>query len=180
MARTAGTRTGQNVMGPSGVRNNGNGGGGCGPVAPTVPQSYGAACPPGGCTADSLAAALNRSFAGEKYPCRELTYWIPLVASAGGVATFAGNSKVTICPTRVIVYSVAVPTSAMFLSAFEIGNQSQIVGDGVPIGMLVPNSWAIIPFVTDCIKSGLPFSFTIQGLGAAAVLYFGIIGPTIG
>jgi len=157
-----------------------NGGPACGPTAPTTPMSWGAGCPPGHCTSQDLAAALNRSFAGEKYPCRELTYWIGMIADAAGVASFEDNSKVTICPTRIAVFSTTEPDAGMFVSEFEIGNQNQLVGDGIPIGILSPDSYQIIPYVTDCIKAGIPFSVSISGMTADDVLYFGLIGPTIG
>src|SRR5262245_64582675 len=93
-------RTGQainnNMMGRS------TNGGNCAPVAPTRPMSWGAACPTGNCTSENLASSLNRQFAGDRYPCRELPYTLQLTA-AGGVVSFEANSKVTICPTRVIV-----------------------------------------------------------------------------
>lgn len=168
-------RTGQGV----GMVAGGNGG--CAPLA-TQPQSWGAACPPGYCTADELARNLNRSFAGERYPCRELPYTLVAVADAGGVATFKENSRVTMCPTRVILSlddEVAVPNDAL-LTSFEIGNQNQIIGDPLQILQFNPFSYAAIPFVTDCIKAGLPFSATITGLTADNVAYLTLIGPTIG
>lgn len=166
------TRTGQRMA-------NQTGNGPCGPVGSTVPQSWGAACPTGNCTSENLAAMLGRAFAGERYPCRELTYWVPMIADAGGVATFDDNSRVTICPTRVIVTG-AVTNLGVLLSRFEIGNQNQVVGDPMPVAMLAPISYQIIPFVTDCIRAGLPFGVTITGLTADDVIYFGIVGPTIG
>lgn len=167
------TRTGQRMSG------NGNGNGGCGPVAPTQPQSWGAACPTGHCTAEMLATNLGRAFAGERYPCREIPYWTRLVADAGGVAEFDDNSRVTICPTRVIVQSQDT-TLAIQLSRFEVGNQNQVVGDPMPIFFLGPASYVIIPFVTDCIKAGMPFGITIIGATEDDVFDFGIIGPAIG
>lgn len=160
---------------------NGNGRPPCGPAPATQPMSWGAACPTGNCTADTLAANLNRAFAGERYPCREIPYWIEMTGVAGGTATFDGNSKVTICPTRVIVHprdgSQAVGVQ---LSRFEIGNQNQVVGDPIPIQFLDYNSYVIIPFVTDCIKAGMPFGITIIGTTTDDIYDFGIIGPAIG
>lgn len=153
----------------------------CGPALPAQPQSWGAACPTGHCTADQLAANLNRAFAGERYPCREIPYWIPLTADAGGVASFDDNSRVTICPTRVIIAPRdGSALLAVQLSRFEIGNQNQVVGDPIPIPFLSQNSYVIIPFVTDCIKAGMPFGITIIGAAEDDVFDFGIIGPAIG
>jgi hypothetical protein len=164
-----------------GVNRNGttNGfGGPCGPVMPTQPRSWGAACPTGDCTADSLASMLGRE---TRIPCRELTYWIKMTATAGGVASFNNNSTVTICPTRVIFdYEGAAPAPTAQLDTFTVGNQNQIVGDGLPVATLFPFSYAIVPFVTDCIKAGMPFAISISGLAAAKVVYFGIVGPAIG
>lgn len=165
------------------VSENGNGNGrpGCGPIPATVPQSWGAACPAGDCSAADLAANLNRVFAGERYPCRELTYWIKMTATAGGVASFNNNSLITICPTRVVFdYEGAAPAATAQLDTFTVGNQNQIVGDPLPVASLFPFSYAIVPFVTDCIKAGMPFAVSISGLAAAKVVYFGIVGPAIG
>lgn len=160
---------------------NGNGNGApCGPAMPTQPQSWGAACPTGNCTADMLASNLGRAFAGERYPCREIPYWTRVTASAAGIATFDGNSKVTICPTRVIIHPNAAATVDVQLSRFEIGNQNQVVGDPIPVPFLNVQSYVIIPFVTDCLKAGIPFGFTIIGAASGAVFDFGIIGPAIG
>lgn len=160
---------------------NPNGNGPCGPSAPTQPMSWGAGCPDGSCSADQLASNLNRAFAGERYPCRELTYWNRLIVDANGEATFNDNSKVTICPTRVIILAPGVVTPIIFLSEFEIGNQNQIVGDPIPFPILDVASYQAIPFVTDCIKAGMPFEVKLTGTAAEdTVVFFGIIGPAIG
>lgn len=172
-------RTGQAAM--MGVpRQNGNGGSACGPAMPTQPQSWGAACPTGNCTAENLAANLNRAFAGERYGCREIPYWIELTADAAGEAAFDDNSRVTICPTRVIIAPRQAATVAVRLSRFEVGNQNQVVGDPMPVVFLNPQSYVIIPFVTDCIKAGMPFGITIIGAAEDDIFDFGIIGPAIG
>ena len=163
------------------TRSNGNGNGNCGPAMATQPRSWGAACPTGNCTADMLAANLNRAFAGERYPCREIPYWIPITIAADGTGTFDDNSRVTICPTRVIVNPRdGSATVSVQLSRFEIGNQNQVVGDPIPLPFLGPNSYVIIPFVTDCIKAGMPFGVTLIGGTPADIYDFGIIGPAIG
>jgi len=54
------------------------------------------------------------------------------------------------------------------------------VGDPIPVAVFQQNSYSIVPYVTDCIKQGIPFSFQISGAGAAKVGYFGIVGPAIG
>src|SRR3990172_11025975 len=134
LAHSMRTRTGQapGLMSPGGI---GNGAAGpCGGLPPAAPHSWGAACPTGTCTSESLAASLNRAFAGEKYGCRELPYWILGTATAGGVVTIAQNSLVTICPTRVMFVEGdggATPADAI-MSVFEIQNQNQIVGDPIP------------------------------------------------
>lgn len=179
-------RTGQSPAGmvPGNVIGGGNGS--CGPAPATSTRSWGAACPTGACSADQLAANLNRTFAGERYPCRELTYWIKMTADGSGVCTFNQNSKVTICPTRVIAFedsetSGLLPVAGPLLTVFEIGNQNQIVGDPIPLALLNPSAYQIIPFVTDCIKAGMPFNVTITGATAGTgVVYFGIVGPAIG
>lgn len=172
------TRTGQtSMMGP----NYPAGMPPCGPAPAGTPMSWGSACPPGYCSADQLARNLNRAFAGDRYGCRELSYWLTAVASAGGVATFDDNAIITICPTRVIVLSaVADGDLDAELTEFTIGAQNQIYGDPMPIRMLHPQSYQIIPFVTDCIKAGQPFSLTVTGATAASTIYFGLIGPAVG
>lgn len=170
-------RTGQ-YMGPSPV-----GLGGAGPCVappPAQPMSWGAACPSGMCSAEDLAQSLNRAFAGQRYGCRELPYWLRGVADADGVATIEGNALVTICPTRVIIVPEAGVSLAAEFSVFEMGNQNQIVGDPIPIGILGPNAYQTIPFVTDCMRAGLPYRLQFTGLTEADVLYVGLIGPAIG
>lgn len=179
-AKIAGHRTGQTPgMFAAPVR---PGNGGCAPTPPTQPQSWGAACPPGFCTGDQLAQNLNRSFAGERYGCRELPYTVTGTADAQGDLTISQNSTVTMCPTRVMVMGddgVVIPADAS-LTVFEIGNQNQILGDPIPVSHLSPFSYQIIPFVTDCIKAGIPFTITISGWGADEVAYVTLIGPAIG
>lgn len=167
--RDAGHRTGQ-------------GNGGCGPAPPTIPKSWGPACPTGACRADDLARNLGRAIAGENYGCREIPYWTRVTADGAGLVDSTQNSRVTICPTRVMIAieDEAVLPNGTVLTVFEMGNQNQIVGDGIPVNQLLPDSFQIIPFVTDCLKAGLPFRFRIQGLNATQVVYFGLIGPAIG
>lgn len=178
------TRTGQQVMGPAPVPasiRETTPGGGCAPVGATVPRSWGAACPSGDCTAENLAANLGRMYAGERYPCRELTYWTKFTATAGGLVVFKENSLVTICPTRVIIdWEGTAPAVTCTLDSFTVGNQNQVVGDPIPVAVFQQNSYSIVPYVTDCIKAGIPFAFQISGAGAAKVGYFGIVGPAIG
>lgn len=184
-------RTGQNGITVPVRDTNGNivsvpvngGNGACGPGPVTQPMSWGAACPAGNCTSETLAAALNRVFAGERYPCRELTYWQPATVDGAGGGTFDGNALVTICPTRVVaivVDSTGTPVLQGFLTRFTIGNQNQIVGAPLPLEAIDPTSYQIIPFVTDCIKAGMPWGYTMTGLPADGDAYLGIIGPAIG
>lgn len=168
---------------PQGGGGNGNGGGGgCFSPGPGQPMSWGAACPTGYCTAHDLAESLGRAFAGERYPCRELTYWTKLTADANGVADTGDskNSKVTICPTRIVAFAMPASANAL-LEVFQMGNQNEIIGDPIPIQLLDPDSFQIIPYVTDCLRAGLPFRVRVSGLTATTgILYFGLIGPTIG
>lgn len=181
-------------MGPSGNGSNGNGNPGsngmrggngngkCGTVQ-TIPMSWGAGCPPGQCTAADLAAGLNRSFAGESYGCRELPYWLSGTADGDGVLTLSQNSLVTICPTRMIIMSLEdddLANAFGLLTEFTIGNQNQIVGDPIPFLFFHPDSYQVIPFVTDCIRAGMPFTIKLVGNVASTKLYVGLIGPAIG
>lgn len=156
--------------------------GACGPPQAPSLRSWGAGCPPGNCTSEDLATNLNRQFAGERYGCRELTYWIKMTIAADGTASFSDNAKVTICPTRVILMAPGVLTPTVLLSEFTIGNQNQMVGDPIPFQLLDVTSYQAIPFVTDCIKAGLPFAVKLSGAAAnsGVQVYFGIIGPAVG
>lgn len=165
--------------------NGGNGNGpACGTLPPATPMSWGAACPPGQCSSEDLAANLNRAFAGERYGCRELPYWLSATVDANGVATFEQNSTVTICPTRVM-FAAGGPDPLAFaatavLAEFTMGNQNQVVGDPLPLALIATNSYQSIPFVTDCLKAGLPFKIRLEGLTVGDVVYFGILGPAVG
>lgn len=146
------------------------------------PQSWGAACPTGDCSSEDLARNLGRAFAGQRYGCRELGYWLEGTATAGGVVTISQNALVTICPTRVLVVpqnTATVPAGAV-MTVFEMGSQNQIQGDPLPLDILLLDSYATIPFVTDCLKAGLPFRIVMTGLTAAAVYSVGLIGPASG
>jgi len=179
--RTGHTRTGQQVMGPPPVPVAIREDGPCAPALPGQPMSWGAACPSGDCTAENLAKNLGRMFAGERYPCRELTYWVKFTATAGGLVQHKENALVTICPTRVVIdWEGNAPAATCTLDSFMVGNQNQVVGDPIPVAVFQQNSYSIVPYVTDCIKQGIPFSFQISGAGAAKVGYFGIVGPAIG
>lgn len=190
------TRTGQYMGPPPGsygtplemtpsrtpAYNPGGNGGACGPQGPTVPMSWGSACPTGDCTSENLATSLGRANAGERYGCRELSYWLTGVSTAGGLLTLSENAKVTICPTRIIADEAlggVIPGLAV-MSVFQIGNQNQIAGDPLPLTILALGSYQSIPFVTDCIKAGLPFSISLSGLDAATRYFIGLIGPAIG
>lgn len=154
----------------------------CGPMPPAVPQSWGAACPSGTCTSADLAASLNRAFAGEKMGCKEIPYILRGTSTAGGALTLAQNALITICPTRIMVDvddGILILTGSL-LTAFTIGAQNQILGDPIPTGILNSNSYAIIPFVTDCIKAGTPFSLSFTGMGATQAVTVTLIGPAIG
>jgi hypothetical protein len=104
------------------------------------------------------------------------------VSTAGGLLTLSENAKVTICPTRIIADEAlggVIPGLAV-MSVFQIGNQNQIAGDPLPLTILALGSYQSIPFVTDCIKAGLPFSISLSGLDAATRYFIGLIGPAIG
>ncbi len=175
-------RTGQGMSSVAARANNPTVNGGCGPVQATQLQSWGAGCPPGDCTAEELARNLNRSYAGERYGCRELPYTLVGVADATGLVVISENSKVTICPTRVIISlddEVAVPNDAV-MTSFEIGNQNQIVGDPIPVLQLSSFAYQAIPFVTDCMRAGLPFSMGLEGFAEDTRVFVTLIGPAIG
>lgn len=162
---------------------NGGIGPACGPMAPTQPQSWGAACPPGMCDPTTLAASLGRSFAGERYGCRELTYWLTADFDASGETGFNVNSSITICPTRVVAV-VLDPAGTVVeegvLETFTVGAQNQIYGDPLPLATIAPWSYSVIPFVTDCIRAGGPFGASFSGGTQGNNVYFGLIGPAIG
>jgi hypothetical protein len=160
---------------------------GCGSPPARMTQSWGAGCPSGACTSDQLATSLNRSMAGERHPCKEICYWLRIDLAAGGTGSVSPNSKVTICPTRVVALvqdsafnEVATATDVTLLDVFEIGNQNQVVGDPIRLTHLHPASYQIIPFVTDCIKAGFPFRLAVTGGPASGFVYIGLIGPAIG
>lgn len=179
------TRTGAGYMGPSPVdfpySGNGNGGG-CSAQLPAQPQSWGSACPSGTCTSADLAASLGRAFGGERYGCREIGYWLSGTSSAGGALTLTQNALITICPTRIIAAASggqAIGTGAL-LTVFTVGSQNQIFGDPLPLAVIAPDSVQMVPFVSDCIKSGTPFTLTFTGLTATTLYSIGLIGPAIG
>lgn len=156
--------------------------GGCAPVPPAVPMSWGAACPSGNCTSADLAASLNRAFAGEKMGCKEIPYNLRGASNGAGALTLTQNALITICPTRVLFSTddlLGIPAVAV-MTLFTIGAQNQILGDPIPVGVLGGASYAIIPFVTDCIKAGTPFTMTFTGLTATQFHNVTLIGPAIG
>lgn len=176
------TRTGQFMPPVDMGGNRGGSGGGCFAPPQGQPQSWGSACPSGHCTSEDLAANLGRSFGGERYGCRELPYWLMGTSDAGGLLTLSQNAIVTICPTRIVVVAEdgAAVAAAAVLERFDVGNQNQIAGDPLPLRIVGLTGYQSIPFVTDCIKAGIPFEMEFSGLDATTDYFVGLIGPAIG
>ncbi len=160
----------------------------CSPAQATVPRSWGSACPPGFCPPDGLPEALGRWFAGDRSGCRELPYTIhiPVTGSAtlDVASTVERNSKVTMCPTRMMVTTNYGTASGPFeITRIQFGNQNQIVGGPLPAGMFDPGAFQVVPFVPDCLRAGLPFSISVNLLAGAAVasdIWLTFIGPAVG
>jgi hypothetical protein len=177
MRTNGGHRTGVDVA-PTGAQGR-TMNGGCGPAPATVLRSWGSGCPAGACSADQLAAALGRE---PRYACKEIPYTLVGMADATGLVVISENSKVTICPTRVIISlddEVVVPNDAV-MTSFEIGNQNQIIGDPIPVLQLSSFAYQAIPFVTDCLRAGLPFSMGLEGFAEDTRVFVTLIGPAIG
>lgn len=158
----------------------------CAPGQPTQLRSWGAACPPGFCPPANLPAALNRFFAGDRSGCRELPYTV-----SGAVLTVAAtptpliiqrNSKVTMCPTRVLIASDAA-LSVVDLVRMQFGNQNQIVGGPVEITAFGPQAFQLVPFVPDCLFAGQPFELEFsltEAMANTREVYVTFIGPMVG
>lgn len=159
----------------------------CGPVQATQLRSWGAACPPGYCPPNQLPEALGRYFAGDRTGCREIPYVKKIAVTAGIAAidsTVEEVSKVTMCPTRLIIQTDFFPSPSVSLVSFKIGNQNQLVGGPVLVSAFDRKAYQDVPIVPDCIRAGQPFSFTIRvgvALEPATVsTYIMLIGPAIG
>jgi hypothetical protein len=160
----------------------------CGPGPATQLQSWGSACPPGLCLPEDLPPRLNNWFAGDRSGCRELPYTIhiPVLGSAtlDVASTVERNSKVTMCPTRMMVTTnYGVASGPFEITKIQFGNQNQIVGGPLPAGMFDPGAFQVVPFVPECLKAGLPFSIGVNLLAGAAVtsdIWITFIGPAIG
>lgn len=164
-------------MAPNGTYR-GSGGPGCGPGPQTVLQSHGAACPPGDCPPGQLATALGRQFAGER-SCRELTYWARGETDGGGALTVSVNSLVTMCPTRLVVVE-ETPLAGSRLTSLNFANVPQMIGDPIFLAAFSPQSVQAVPFVMNCLRAGLPFSYTISDAEPDSEVWLGFIGPMSG
>lgn len=159
----------------------------CSPSQPVQARSWGAACPAGFCPPANLPEALGRYFAGDRAGCREIPYTVSgsVTTSATLVTTLTieRNSKVTMCPTRVIMASDAGQGIVQVVS-MQFGNQNQIVGGPVDISVFGIQSFQLVPFVPDCLFAGQPFSlqFTLQPEAGPPTreVYVTFIGPVVG
>lgn len=170
--------------------------GACGPAPGAVPKSWGAACPPGYCTPDNLPTALSRWFAGDRAGCKELPYTMKtsLTSSTTLVltATITGVSKVTMCPTRLMVVTDngGGPTSGAGHNQWEItsitfGNQNQLVGGPVGADTWNPQFFSqLVPMVPDCLRAGQPYTINLnlkpEAMATLRTIYLVWIGPMVG
>lgn len=159
----------------------------CAPVQATRIQSWGAACPTGFCPPENLPEALGRWFAGDRAGCREIPYTVSATATsdtmANVVVTIDRVSKVTMCPTRMLILADGA-TAQWELVSFQFGNQNQMVGGPVAVEAFSPAAFQVVPMVPDCLKAGTPFNFTLNLLPEAMAntreVYITLIGPTVG
>ena len=159
----------------------------CSPPSPTQPMSWGAACPAGYCPPDKLPESLGRYFAGDRAGCREIPYTVSesTVTSATLVTTLTitRTSKVTMCPTRVLIASDAV-AGIVTLVSMTFGNQNQVVGGPVEISVFGIQSFQLVPFVPDCLYAGQPFELVFQLAAEAGPptreVYVTFSGPMVG
>lgn len=158
----------------------------CAPGMQTVPMSWGSACPPGYCPPDNLPERLGRWFAGDRSGCKELPYGIN-IAQLSDVAldtpvTFTTTSKVTMCPTRMIIG--ADTTDQWLLNTITFGNQNQLIGGPVRVEVFGIQAFQTVPMVPDCLRAGQPFelTFTLRAEAVPAVreVHVVFIGPTVG
>lgn len=159
----------------------------CNTVQPTQPRSWGAACPTGYCPPDRLPEALGRYFAGDRAGCREIPYTVSegTVTSATLVTTLTitRTSKVTMCPTRILMASDA-GAGLVTLVSMTFGNQNQIVGGPVSIEVFGTQAFQMVPFVPDCLYAGQPFELVFNIAAEAGPptreVYVTFIGPMVG
>jgi hypothetical protein len=163
--------------------------GACGPSQPTQPMSWGAACPPGFCTPDNLPASLGRWFSGDRAGCTEKPYTIKLTATSDVAlvvtATVTTTSKVTMCPTRLLIVTDAA-YNQWEIQTLQFGNQNQIVGGPAPVGSFgSPTAFQqTVPFVPDCLRAGMPYTITMnlkpEAMATLRTVYLTFIGPMVG
>lgn len=164
--------------------------GACGPGPQALVRSWGAACPPGGiCTPDSLPAALNRYFAGDRNGCREIPYSFKAPATTSSTTVnvavqLAGTFKVTMCPTRLLVIADGAHNQ-WEISSLKFGNQNEIVGGPVGANVFDPRNFnQTVPMVPDCMRAGQPYEFNLilkpEAMATARNIYLVFIGPMVG
>jgi hypothetical protein len=162
----------------------------CGPAPANVTKSWGSACPDGYCPPANLPDALGRYFAGDRSGCREVPYTLHFSATEGGVAavfadvTVTGNSKVTMCPTRMLITHDGVTGGAWRFKRLQFGNQNQVVGDTFPVSAYDPAAFQAVPFVPDCLRAGMPYEVVLELEGDATPVarqaWVTLIGPMVG
>jgi hypothetical protein len=154
----------------------------CGPPQATMLKSWGSGCPLGFCPPDNLPEALGRYFAGDRAGCRELPFGIVFSAPlAGEVTTPDGaTAPVTMCPTRLIAISTG---GAWQINVIQFGIRNQLVQGPAPAIAFAPNAWQLIPMVPDCLRSGQPYTITVERTDAGMdgeELNLIFIGPAVG
>lgn len=159
----------------------------CTPVQATNLRSWGSACPSGFCPPDGLPAALNRWFAGDRAGCKEIPYCLHFSGTSSATlvvpVTRDLNSKITMCPTRLLAYSDSAP-GQWELVKVQFGNQNQIVGGPIALEAFGPIAFQEVPMVPDCIRAGLPISITVnlnpEQTPTARNAWLVFIGPMVG
>lgn len=159
----------------------------CHPGPQTQAKSWGGACPTGFCPPNGLPAALNRWFAGDRSGCREIPYTVSgsvlTSTTLATTITITRNSKVTMCPTRVLIASDA-PLGLVDLVTMQFGNANQIVGGPVEVSVFGIQAFQLVPFVPDCLYAGQPFTLTFsldaETPAVTREVYVTFIGPMVG
>lgn len=158
----------------------------CGPVQASQLKSWGAGCPSGYCPPSDLPEALGRWFAGDRAGCREIPYAIRFTTSAGLANSNVSTSRaapITMCPTRVMAWADG---GEWLIRGMSFGAQEQIIGGPTPVGMFDPMAYQPVPFVPDCVRSGIPMTFdvTLRATGGdpppVLNMWIVLIGPMVG
>lgn len=160
----------------------------CAPMGATNLVSWGPGCPPGWCPPDKLPEQLGRYFAGERNSCKELPISFANTTTAAAAAstavTITGTSRVTFCPTRLIVDTIQASRGQWQIDSIQFGNQNQIVGGPVYAEAFAPGAFQVVPMVPDCLRAGQPYTINLTlGLDAGtadASIWLVFIGPMVG